>query len=439
MEIGAEERIDDNCIILRHPTSPDLLLVFCAVNVEPGKIPAEDRLFHPKVLGCNVVVVNDSSKSWYLNGIPKLGTDCKETLEFLESIKKKLLGENGVFMCYGNSMGAYGAILYGSQLNADFILTPGLESLVCNPVGNAIFWVKGKYSRPDLRSIISNSSSLIHILSGEECPGDYIGLYRLQDLDNVFIQMVTNMQHGVTAYMVLKFDERALIKDYFQRVREFKKIELTMDPDDFRKFRKKYFFRNLVYETDAGAILDNKKAGVYLYSTHIMLQIRSINKNYEIQPDAVRKRIAILQEIMKSTSNSTIKSYILYAIGRLKHRYLKDRQGLIEACNSAYALNTSSRSIPQYLSSLYLAIKNWPECLYWANEAISNRRFMKRPGIEKPSSCYREFLEACENLFSESEQEAFIQFAKSWKKIRSMPEMEALDAYITKHEKKDNV
>lgn len=434
MEIGAEERINDNCIILHHPDSPDLFILFCAVDIKPGQIPADHRVFHPKILGCNVVVVNDSSKNWYLNGIPKLGNNREETLSFLQNLKKRLLGKNGAFMCYGNSMGAYGAVLFGSLLNADFILAPGMEALVRNPVGIATHWVEGKFDRPDLRAVIGKSSSLIHILAGEECPGDYIGMYRLMDLPNVFVQTVVNMQHGVTAYLALKVNERAVLREYLQRVKDMRRLEKSADEEFLNDFRKKYFFRDIIYDCDHGEILQNKKAGVYLYSTQLMLQIGSLAKGYVMDPRKVRQRIAKLKEIIGTTGNPIIKSYLLFAIGKLKHRYLQDRQGLIEACLAAYALNGESRSIPQYLSSLYRAIKNWPECLYWANEAISNRRFFRRPAIEKPSGCYNEYLEACENLFSSNEQKAFLKFAQSWLKIPGIPESEGLKNYIGKYE-----
>ena len=105
-----EERINDNCIILHHPTSVNVLFVFCAVDIPPGQIPGGTRMFRTDRIDANIVILNDPQKAWYLGGIEGLGNDLESTLERIEKIHKSLLGLGGVSIAYGNSMGAFGAV-----------------------------------------------------------------------------------------------------------------------------------------------------------------------------------------------------------------------------------------------------------------------------------------------------------------------------------------
>lgn len=90
-----------------------LFVHFSSRNKKPGKF---DRFPTPAYV--NNIYVNCKDNNWYLNGIPGLG-DIKASIEYLRNRAIEL--EAKKIICIGSSMGAWGAALFASALNAELI------------------------------------------------------------------------------------------------------------------------------------------------------------------------------------------------------------------------------------------------------------------------------------------------------------------------------
>ncbi len=73
-----------------------------------------------KNISCDKVFIKDINQSWYHKGINKEVKNIQLTSELLKSIILKKAYERVVFI--GNSMGGYGAILFGVILNIDCVI-----------------------------------------------------------------------------------------------------------------------------------------------------------------------------------------------------------------------------------------------------------------------------------------------------------------------------
>ena len=68
----------------------------------------------------------DKRTLWYTRGIEDVSTNINETLEYLKSI---IEGYDSVIFI-GASMGGYAALLYGSLLNVDYVITFRPQSII---------------------------------------------------------------------------------------------------------------------------------------------------------------------------------------------------------------------------------------------------------------------------------------------------------------------
>ncbi|MCL1916118.1 MAG: hypothetical protein FWG17_05370 [Desulfovibrionaceae bacterium] len=378
-----EERLCDGCIIRKNPNSPHVLFVFCAIDVPFGAVPGGNNLFVAEKLDANIVILNDRKKIWYLEGIEGLGTDMHSTAARLAEIRNTLLQTGGIALTYGNSMGAFGACLYGALLNVDMVIAPGAQLLAPNPVGVFQHYA-GK--RIDIKSIMASSSAFFHLLVGECFLGDIIGCLLVMDLPNVYIQTVRNFEHSVTGYMQIRHNIIKIINKYIKITTYRKQKNLELDKEIG------VFFINLVDSRDSGYIICNKYAALYIYTTEIMLKYKKGNHI---------KRLHKMIEISNNIENKVIKSYIYYYIAMIfysfnnKTRYL---QRIYNYAEKGFILNNTSLRISQFLSTFCYTQKWWEKCLYWSQMAIACRHGDMARHFYHNNLCYAEQVESLRQL-----------------------------------------
>ncbi|NRR92003.1 hypothetical protein HSX10_10540 [Winogradskyella undariae] len=73
-----------------------------------------------KDIGCDKVYIKDVNQAWYHKGVNREIDDIKKLKELLQKIIIKGAYEKVIFI--GNSMGGYGAILFGALLNVDSVI-----------------------------------------------------------------------------------------------------------------------------------------------------------------------------------------------------------------------------------------------------------------------------------------------------------------------------
>lgn len=355
-----------SCVVRPHPDSPNVLLVFSAIDITEGDFLGFRTIFTPEKFNATIIFLNDYRKCWYMRGIPGLGDDLETTLEKIAGLIATHRGNNGALVAYGNSMGAFGALLYGCRLDVDVVIAPGVEILTKNPLGISQYYLKQTRGRLDMKSIVAKSKAFCHLVAGEHFFGDIIGLYRLSGLPNVFIETVRNFEHGVSAYIHLTQNITHYINEYIKMA-----AKGTISP------------RSLVEKSHIGNIIQEKKIGIYLYSTNIMI---SFNKgNY-------KNRINKLLSMVKMSKNIVITSYINFTVAIL---YMKTNQKLtaILYATKAHHLHNGSPHITQFLSSIYYNDKDYELCYAWSRKSIALRKRFPA-SLYKDNSCYYECVES---------------------------------------------
>jgi hypothetical protein len=393
--------ISKSCVVRPHATSPNVLVVFSAVDIPQGEFLGFKKVFFPDRFNATIIFVNDISKKWYVNGIPGLGDDLESTLVTLAQLVETHRKPGGVVVAYGNSMGAYGALLYGCRLGFQAAVALGVEVLVKNPVGISRFYLKDVDRRPDVRAAVASSTTFCHLVAGEMFLGDIIGLYRLTDLPNVHIETVENFEHGVSAYVHLT-----------KKIDEFLNAYLDMAArGDIKPL-------SLVEPESQGRIAQEKRIGVYLYASQILLERRS---------DKQKGRVAKLIKLISTATSPVLMSYVNYMISQL---YLRQGNRLAAKlyATKAYQQNKSSPHITQFLSTLAYDEGDVELCHAWSRKSVQLRQRFPVT-LYKNNKCYPEYVESLQKL---GMPDIGAQHAQQFLAFKHVPEKEALLAALDK-------
>jgi hypothetical protein len=106
--------------VVRREGASAAFLVFCGAKHRVG-MPLS--MFHRWLarLPVSLIYLRDLKGLCYLGGIPELGADLRATVGALRSMIHELGARRTI--CYGNSVGGYGALRYGLDLAADAVLS----------------------------------------------------------------------------------------------------------------------------------------------------------------------------------------------------------------------------------------------------------------------------------------------------------------------------
>ncbi|MFO1152308.1 MAG: tetratricopeptide repeat protein [Rhodospirillales bacterium] len=109
-------------------TIDTLVVVFSHINTPAGQFSHFQTLTR---LPYSFLFVNCPNNSYYLGGIPGVGKEVRDVCSLLQQMISGFNAKRTVF--FGNSMGAFGALLFGLMLDADVIIAlapevvPGLK------------------------------------------------------------------------------------------------------------------------------------------------------------------------------------------------------------------------------------------------------------------------------------------------------------------------
>lgn len=110
-------------------------------------------------------------RKWYLGGLNKIGKNINHTISFL----KKEFAKYNKTICIGSSAGGYASILFGSLLNANYIIS-------ISPQTDLEYIIKSllqKKKKPGLHSAINNL-----IVRKTQCPKTWKKYNKLNDIIN---------------------------------------------------------------------------------------------------------------------------------------------------------------------------------------------------------------------------------------------------------------
>ena len=173
-------------------------------------------------LGVHVIYLRDFQGRNYDNGIQSLAPDFTGTLRSLRKIITDLGSKR--LVCYGNSLGGYGALRYALELQAEAVLTFGSPTSLDPNFGNSfpgrqlgkseIFSKVGIAAGMNLRPLYQNAISApkAHLVYGELHASDRAQAENFAGLPTVSLEMVRGWdEHAVFLHTLLSGRYDALL------------------------------------------------------------------------------------------------------------------------------------------------------------------------------------------------------------------------------------
>lgn len=190
--------------------STRLVVVFTWMGSPPGRFAFYRTLDSIKE---NILFLNDKDNGWYQNGIPGISDSVDDVCAEITGLAKKLNVEEIVTV--GSSMGAYGALLYGSKLgDRSLVFSP--ETILHLPGSrsekNMPAHVEKKYK--DLRPCIDSSELEATVVTGELDTIDLFCAGHIASLKNVEVISIKGVAHGVPEFLHRKFGIATVIEQF---------------------------------------------------------------------------------------------------------------------------------------------------------------------------------------------------------------------------------
>ena len=193
-----------------HPSSERLIVVFTWMGAPPGRFAFYKSLAAVKE---NILFLNDENNAWYQSGIPGIADTLDKVCSEITLLADKLNAKEIVTL--GSSMGAYGALLYGSRLNCrclafspETILNlPGSRSEKNMPES-----VPKRFN--DLRPLLESSTMKATVITGELDTVDLFCTLHLSNLPNITIKSIAGVAHSVPEFFHRKHGIGNSIKQF---------------------------------------------------------------------------------------------------------------------------------------------------------------------------------------------------------------------------------
>ncbi|MEQ1949933.1 tetratricopeptide repeat protein [Mesorhizobium yinganensis] len=144
--------------------------------------------------------LNNGRNHWYQDGIPGLGESVEETAVNIHLWARRIHAKE--FYTVGQSMGAFGAILYGSKLGAR-VLAFGAETIVNLKGSHSIKLMQDRPQilYPDLHEVIANARKPIFGFAGERHPVDLYCMSEANGLRNYYPRSLMSVGHGIPSHL----------------------------------------------------------------------------------------------------------------------------------------------------------------------------------------------------------------------------------------------
>lgn len=205
-------RISESHHLVLHPGARRLLVLLSATGTKPGRF---NLWKYADLLPCHTLYVRVPTNDWYQQGVPGLGADLRETIENIQRLAAGCQAEK-IYTC-GSSMGAYGAILFGLELDAP-VLAFSPEIVLNLPFSRSYKMIPNgvKMTVPDLREKLASAKSPVVIYTGEMDPVDLYCAAMLRNHPHVRIVTFRDDEHTVmrTLFQTDRLD--ATLRDFVE-------------------------------------------------------------------------------------------------------------------------------------------------------------------------------------------------------------------------------
>lgn len=198
-----------------------IIIAFTAYNSNGSKVNDFDFSSLSQSDQFSVILIKDLDNSWYTGGIAGAGEAFQEVIGYLASICARYKR----VLCIGDSMGAYGAILYGAHLKADKIIAISPQTTVsartCRIMGDTRFiahfdqlgGVPEELS--DVRNIIrSYPVRSLDVYVSKNDSTDVENARNIEGIENVHVQYIDYFDHWMAEEFKRYGVLRALIRNF---------------------------------------------------------------------------------------------------------------------------------------------------------------------------------------------------------------------------------
>lgn len=201
-------------VLIKKENIDKLLVSFGGINQGLGMPPFE---FFKSLedIECDKVFIRDSYQMWYQNGID---SEIHDILKLRDYLKKEILNNKYKKICFlGNSMGGYAAILFGTMLNVDTVISFAPQTFInkkqrylnfdfrWNKQINNVHKNKNRHKELfDLKNYLlknNNYKSKIIIYYSEQHRLDRLHASRLKNLEKVNLITLTEGGHNAIKYL----------------------------------------------------------------------------------------------------------------------------------------------------------------------------------------------------------------------------------------------
>ncbi|MGQ9368810.1 tetratricopeptide repeat protein [Azospirillum sp. ST 5-10] len=193
-----------------NPDSDDLLVLFCGANTEAGRFDGFQAL---EGIAFSVAFVNCPDNGYYVSEVPGVGREWRESAAFFRELAARHRRRGGRVVSYGNSMGAYAAVLFGCLMGADLNVGLATETLL-NIADGAL--MRTRESRPvdgpALVEVLADAPTPTVLWAGEKFLADMMCGAAVRRRPHTVFVGVRNAFHSMAPYVHARFGLRPFLE-----------------------------------------------------------------------------------------------------------------------------------------------------------------------------------------------------------------------------------
>ena len=152
----------------------------------------------------SILHINCPNNSFYVREIPGVGSDVAAIAEFIKARIAELAPRKVV--CYGNSMGAFGALLYGYLVECDLIisLAPEVPLGLRGAPSRSVTKDRSIFDQPigrDVIDLVRPGKTTLFALCGEKAPADLVAGVTLRQRLGGGCHSIRNAYHPLAPFI----------------------------------------------------------------------------------------------------------------------------------------------------------------------------------------------------------------------------------------------